>query len=485
MVFTIPQALLLFFFITTGLFLGVIGYLYYVKLGLEKKLAHLQLLPNPATQPEDLAFYDFTTQLPNQRLFLDHLSFEIMHSKALPKMIAVIKLSVNNLKEVSALYGEVFSKKYFYELTTRLQKIVFESTIVARTQEDEFSILASEFKYVSEVLNFVYRLRAVLCTSYEYQNQLVIGQIGIGIALYPNDSDKVQELYDFASVALQLCNRTKSDYEFYQQAVNLQVRAQKGLINDLYEAVEAEQFYLVYQPQIDIQNQNQNQNKIIGAEVLIRWEHATRGLIPPNVFIPLAEEAGLIYKIDEWVLEQACRQSAYWQKQGLHIKLAVNISADHFNQPAFIPKISRLISNFGINPSLLELEITETAVMLEIAKALEHMNELKSMGLSLALDDFGTGYSSLGYLRQFPVDKLKIEASFIKEIVNNKSDSALTKAIIHLGHDLGLKVLAEAVEHKAQLELLKSFGCDMVQGYYFSKPLLSKAFEKYVKDNFN
>ncbi len=461
-----------------SIFLGIVSYLYWINLGLRKELSKYkaQLLPSKST---DLAFYDTETQLPNQRLFLDHLSFEIIHSKAPPKMIVVIKLSIDNLKEVSALYGHGFTQHYFNELSIRLKKIVLDSTIVARTQEDEFSILESEFKYFSEVLNFIYRLRAVLCTSYEFGHQTVIGIVSIGVALYPNDTQKVEELYHFASVALQLCQRSKSDYEFYQPAVSLQVKAQKGLINDLYEAIQSEQFYLVYQPQIDIQDNN----KLIGAEVLIRWEHATRGLVPPSVFIPIAEEAGLIYKIDEWVLEQACRQNALWQRHGLNIKLAVNISADHFNQPSFIPKITKLISDFGINPKLLELEITETAVMLEIKKALEHMYEIKSMGVSLALDDFGTGYSSLGYLRQFPVDKLKIEASFVKEMVTNASDSALTKGIIHLGHDLGLKVLAEAVEHKEQLDLLKEFGCDMVQGYYFSKPLIGKDFEKYVKEH--
>jgi diguanylate cyclase (GGDEF)-like protein len=460
---------------------AALGYLYWQNMRLQQKLTKLLVGDKKRSiskNNQELAFYDAASQLPNQRLFLDHLSFEIMHSKAPPKMIVVIKLSVNNLKESAALYGQDFANHYFQELTLRLKNIVLETTIVARTQEEEFSILESEFRYVSEVLNFVYRLRAVLCTSYEYLNQSVIGKIAIGVALYPNDSEKVSELYDYATVALQLCTRNQSDYEFYQQSVNLQVKAQKSLINDLYEAVKLEQFYLVYQPQVNIQENN----KLIGAEVLIRWEHPTRGLVPPNVFIPLAEEAGLIYKIDEWVLEHACRQISLWQRHGLQIKLAVNISADHFNQPSFIAKISKLISEFGVNPSLLELEITETAVMLEIVKALEHMNEIKSMGLSLALDDFGTGYSSLGYLRQFPVDKLKIEASFVKEIVTNMSDSALTKGIIHLGHDLGLKILAEAVEHKEQLDLLKSFGCDMVQGYYFSRPLTTKAFEKYVKE---
>jgi diguanylate cyclase (GGDEF)-like protein len=450
---------------------GLLAYQYWVNLTLQKKILHLN-------KPENLGYYDPATQLPNQRLFLDHLSFEMTHSKTPPKMIVVIKLSIKNFKEVLALYGPLFAQNYVQECINRLQKIILTTTVVARTQEDEFSILESEFKYVSEVLNFIYRLRAVLCTQFEYQQQSVMGEIAIGVALHPNDSEKVDELYAFASLALQLSNRNKSDYEFYQPAVNQQVIAQKGLINDLYEAVKAEQFYLVYQPQINIQENN----TLIGAEVLIRWDHPTRGQVPPSIFIPLAEEAGFIYKIDEWVLAQACRQSALWQRQGMQLKLAVNISADHFNQDAFIPKISKLIFDYGVAPYLLELEITETAVMLEIVKALQHMHEIKSMGLSLALDDFGTGYSSLGYLRQFPVDKLKIEASFIKEMVSNKSDKALTKGIIHLGHDLGLKILAEAVEHEDQLALLKSFGCDMVQGYYFSKPLIKKTFEKFVKE---
>lgn len=474
MIFPATQVLFMFCLLG-GIFLSVLIYLYWINLGLRKKLTEKEHHSPLPTEQTNLIFYDISTQLPNQRLFLDHLSFEIIHSKTPPKMIAVIKLSIDNLEEISTLYGHEFSEHYFNELSIRLKKIILDSTILAKTKENEFSILESVFKYFSEVLNFIYRLRAVLCTSYELKNQMVIGKISIGVALYPNDSQKVEELYNFASIALQLCQKSKSDYEFYQPAVNLQVKTQKGLINDLYEAIHSEQFYLMYQPQVDIQNNN----KIIGAEVLIRWEHATRGLVPPSIFIPIAEEAGLIYKIDEWVLEQTCRQISLWQKYDLNIKLAVNISADHFNQSSFIPKITKLISNFGINPKLLELEITETAVMLEIDKALEHMNEIKSMGLSLALDDFGTGYSSLGYLRQFPVDKLKIEASFIKEIVTNSSDRALTKGIIDLGHDLGLKILAEAVEHKEQLDLLQQFGCDMVQGYYFSKPLTTKDFEKY------
>lgn len=457
--------------ITLAIFmLSLLAFQYNLNRILRKKITQL-------TPADNLAFYDSTTQLPNQRLFLDHLSFEILHSKAPPKMIVVIKLAIKNYKEILALYGKNFAKNYISEWTYRLQKIVFTTSVVARTQEDEFSILESEFKYVSEVLNFIYRIRLVLSTPYEYESQSIIGETAVGVALYPNDSEKVDELYAFSSLALQLCIRNKTDYEFYQASVNQQVKTQKSLINDLYEAVRSEQFYLVYQPQVHLKENN----KIIGAEVLLRWDHPERGAVPPSIFIPLAEEAGLIYKIDEWVLAQACRQNALWQRQGLSIKLAVNISADHFNQQAFIPKISKIISESGMPTHLLELEITETAVMLEMVKALEHMHEIKSMGLSLALDDFGTGYSSLGYLRQFPINKLKIEASFIKEIASNKSDRALAKGIIDLGHDLDLIVLAEAVETKEQFELLKSFGCDMVQGYYFSKPLTRKAFEQFLK----
>ncbi len=414
----------------------------------------------------------------DKKLFLERLSFEVSHHKVLPKMIVIIKVSLNNFKEVLALYGQDFADQYAQELILRLKKICSDSTVVSRTQTDEISTLESGFKSISDVLNFVYQLRSGLGASYEYKNQLVIGSLSVGVALYPNDSDKMMELYDFASLALQSCIRQKTEYEFYKKSMNQQVKVQKSLINDLYEAVKSEQFYLAYQPQIAIQENN----KLVGAEVLIRWDHPTRGPISPAEFIPLAEEAGFIYKIDEWVLAQSCKQSAVWQRNGWHLKLAVNISGDHFNQKSFIAKVSQCISKFGVNPSLLELEITETAMMLEWSTALKHMNEIKSMGLSLALDDFGTGYSSLGYLRQFPIDKLKIEASFIKHIIENKSDRALTKGIIHLGHDLGLTVLAEAVENQAQLEVLMGFGCDIIQGYYFSKPLPTKVFEKYVKN---
>lgn len=456
-----------FIFFVMVLSVFFIGYQYWLNRQLQKK-------KEPS---EKISYYDLATQLPSQRLFLDHLSFEINHSKALPKMIIVMKIAINNFKEIGALYDRSYMKGYLIELTDRIEKIALPTMIVARTQEEEFSILASEFKYVSEILNFIHLIHSALSLSYEHQNHCVRGQISIGVALYPNDAKNFSDLYNHATLALQACSRNKSEYEFYQQSINRKVKEQNSLINDLHEAIQVGRLYLVYQPQIDIQSNN----KIVGAEALIRWDHPTRGEIPPSEFIPLAEEAGLIYKIDEWVLEQACRQSSFWQREGLNIKLAVNISADHFNKDSFVPKISKLLYDFGVNPALLELEITETAVMLDVTKALEHMNEIKSMGLSLVLDDFGTGYSSLGYLRQFPVDKLKIESSFIKKLVENKNDRALTKGIIHLGHDLGLSVLAEAVEDQEQWALLKDLGCNFIQGDFFSKPLTTKVFEKFYK----
>lgn len=431
-------------------------------------------------QVKTLAYYDQITHLPNQRLFQDHLAFEIQHASHLPKLIVVILISVNDFKEISATYNAEVGYQFLQELAKRLNNMLREGAILARHGENEFSILEAEFNYISEIVSYVYALKEALSAPFLRGKDLalmtaIFSGFSFGVAVFPNDSDNYNSLMTCAASALQTCIKNRSDYEFYQEGVNRQVQAQRSLLIDLQEAVKNRHFTLAFQPQIDIQT-----NKVIGAEVLIRWFHPVRGNVPPYVFIPAAEEAGLIPQIDEWVFETACRHAKIWQEKNIKIKLAINISAVQFSHPKLVEKIKETLEKTNVSPSLLEIEITETAVMLEVQKAIQTMKAIKQLGLSLAIDDFGTGYSSLGYLRHFPVDKLKIEGSFISDIANVESAASLTKGIIDLGHGLKLKVLAEAVETEEQLKFLKHNKCDYVQGYFYSKPLPAEEFEKFL-----
>jgi len=295
----------------------------------------------------------------------------------------------------------------------------------------------------------------------------------IGISLYPDDGDGSDTLIKNADTAMYRAKEVgRNNYQFFTQEMNDRVFERLSMENNLRRAIEREEFVLHYQPQVDIKT-----GKIIGTEALIRWQHPDMGLVPPGRFIHIAEDSGLIVPIGEWVLRTACRQNREWQIAGLQaIPVAVNLSAIQFRQPDFLEAVKRAVMDTEIDPRYVELELTERAVMQDVEAAVATMQEMKGMGFLLTIDDFGTGYSSLNYLKRFPIDKLKIDQSFVRDITTDPDDASITLAIISMAHSLGLRVIAEGVETAEQLAFLREHGCDEIQGYYFSKPVPADEF---------
>lgn len=290
----------------------------------------------------------------------------------------------------------------------------------------------------------------------------------IGISTYPADSEDLQSLLKNADVAMYRAKELgKNNFQFYSAQMNIHTLERLALESSLRGALERNEFVLHYQPKVDIRS-----GRIIGMEALVRWQHPTKGLIPPMQFIPLAEETGLIVPIGEWVLRTACARNKSWQEQGLPpLCIAVNLSARQFTYENLLKDVARVLNETGLDAAFLELEITESMVMHDPEHAIELLNKLKTMGISISIDDFGTGYSSLSYLKRFPIDSVKIDRSFIKDLPLDGDDAAITQAIIAMAHGLKLKVIAEGAETGEQLSFLRAHECDVMQGYYFSKPL--------------
>jgi EAL domain-containing protein (putative c-di-GMP-specific phosphodiesterase class I) len=304
-------------------------------------------------------------------------------------------------------------------------------------------------------------------------NEVYIGA-SIGISLYPDDGSEVTQLIQHADVAMyQAKDQGRNAYGFYTQTLTEKANQRLAMETKLRRALERDEFVLHYQPQIGLPD-----GCLIGAEVLVRWQHPTEGLIPPNQFIPLAEETGLIVPLGEWVLLQACIQSARWQASGLPpITLAVNISPRQFRQQDLAQVVQAVLSETGVPAAALELELTEGALLDQGMEAENTLRELKQLGVTLAIDDFGTGYSSLAYLKRFPIDRLKIDQSFVRDISDSANDGELVSTIIAMARNLRLQVLAEGVETRTQLDFLIDRGCDAYQGYLFSRPVPAEAFE--------
>jgi EAL domain-containing protein (putative c-di-GMP-specific phosphodiesterase class I) len=302
--------------------------------------------------------------------------------------------------------------------------------------------------------------------------------ISVGITFYPNDGETADVLTRNAQLAVNRTSSTRNQFEFFQRGMIDQLQVKRNIITDLHKALENQQFIVYYQPQIHLRSK-----QMVGCEALIRWNHPQKGFISPFFFMTAAEETHLINPIGEWVLREACQQIITWQKEGRpKMKVAVNVSARQLFQSDIVDVVRRAIRDSKISPEWLELELTESALVQDMDRAIEIMKSFRALGVELALDDFGTGYSSLSYLMQFPVNKIKIDRSFVKIIEDNKEENyAVTKGIIELGHSLNLKVIAEGVETKTQLRYLKEHKCDMIQGFYFAQPQPPDKFAAFFK----
>ena len=426
-----------------------------------------------AERIQRLAYYDTLTDLPNRALLSDRLDLAIAHAKSSGYKCAVLFLDMDRFKNINDALGHSIGDQLLKSVATRLKECVREVDTVARMGGDEFVVVLDGAAETGSILSVARKMLHSLSQPYEVEGHNIRATPSIGISVYPEDGTDGESLIMNADSAMYHAKENgRNDFKFFVSDMKTKVTEKLFIESDLRKALEHGQFVLYFQPQVDIRT-----GHIIGAEALIRWNHPTAGLISPAKFIPIAEESGLIIPLGEWILNEACRQNLAWQKAGLTpISIAVNLSAVQFRQPNLCQLIGRVLSDTGLDPHYLELELTEGLVMSNTDSAIATLNGFKEMGVHISIDDFGTGYSSLSYLKHFPIDYLKIDQSFIRDITANPDDAAITTAIINMAQGLNLRTIAEGVETAEQLKFLRLHSCDVVQGYYFSKPVPATEF---------
>jgi predicted signal transduction protein with EAL and GGDEF domain len=343
---------------------------------------------------------------------------------------------------------------------------------------DEFVMIIDNLAHTADAESVAQRAVAALRAPLRIGEHDIHSSASVGIALYPQDGNSVESLMAHADAAMYCVKqRGRNDLQFFAAGMDAATQDRGKLESDLHQALAREQFVLHYQPKVDAQT-----GRLRGAEALIRWLHPERGLVPPATFIPLAEDSGLIEGIGNWVIHEACRQARAWQDQGLTpTRVAVNLSAFQFHHGTLLEAIRRSLEEFSLDPAFLEVEITESALMSDPEESVAILRRLSEMGVLVSVDDFGTGYSSMSYLQRFPIDKLKIDRTFISDVTSSNDDASIVSAIVSLGHTLNLKVIAEGVETPEQLEFLQMLGCDQYQGYHYSRPMPADDFAELIR----
>ncbi|MDD5300431.1 MAG: EAL domain-containing protein [Gallionella sp.] len=427
----------------------------------------------------NLAFYDPLTSLPNRRLLIDRLQHALTTSERSGRHGAVMFIDLDNFKVINDTRGHDFGDLLLVEAARRLQSCVREGDTVARLGGDEFVVMLEDIKgdmeqAVTLTDEVGEKILAALNQPYQINGNEFHSTASIGINLFVDRGMSADTLLKYADIAMyQAKGAGRNTLRFFDPKMQSVLEARTAIESDLHRALAERQFILYYQAQVD------DANCITGAEVLVRWMHPQRGMIPPAQFIPIAEESPLILGIGHWVLETACRQLALWghDERKRDLVLAVNVSAQQFKLKDFVGKVTTLIKEYGVNPARLKLELTESVVLDDMTDIVAKMHELKGLGIGLSLDDFGTGYSSLSYLKQLPLNQLKIDRSFVNDIATDPSDAIMVQTIIDMAHNFRFNVIAEGVETEAQLSFLKLHGCTAYQGYLFSKPVPVGEFE--------
>ncbi|HXV19362.1 MAG TPA: EAL domain-containing protein [Desulfuromonadales bacterium] len=433
----------------------------------ERKQAEDRLRENQK-HLQHLAYHDLLTGLPNRLLFREHLVKSMAAARRAESKVAVLLLDLDRFKNINDSLGHQAGDKVLREAADRLKYWLRQSDTVARLGGDEFGIILNQIDDYNQAAAVAGKLLATLPQPIIVDNHELAVTGSIGISVFPADAEEEENLLKFADTAMYRAKeRGRNNFQFFTPDMNARTHEFLLMETALRKALDNEQFLLHFQPLIDLEQEN-----IVGVEALIRWRHPTLGLVSPADFIPLAEETGLIIPIGDWVLETACTQARLWQDQGLPpLRMAVNISGRQFREPDFVDKVERILQASGLHPQCLELEVTESVVMENVEKSIMTWIDLKVLGISLSVDDFGTGYSSLSYLKQFPIHSLKIDRTFVRDVTSDTNDAAIASAIIALAHTMGLKVVGEGIETEEQLRFLKDGGCDMGQGYLFSRPL--------------
>jgi diguanylate cyclase (GGDEF)-like protein len=427
---------------------------------------------------KNLAETDVLTGLPNRVVIQDRLQQAIDQADRLETLVAVMVLDLDRFKDINDTMGHPAGDELLVQVARRLEECGRKTDTIARLGGDEFAVIATNLNSPFDAEHLARRIVEAIATPFQLSENEVHTATSIGISFYPQDAKGPDELLRNADIALyQAKAEGGSVYRLYDAEIDSEVRARQKSETELRKAIENSEFLLAYQPQFDITS-----GRMIGAEALLRWDHPERGIVTPGEFIEVAEATRLIIPISEWVLGEACHFNKRLQESGLaDITVSVNISPLHFRQQGLYQSVQDAIKEAGIDPCKLELEITESMAMAHRGNIIDLLDSLKKLGVGLAIDDFGTGFSSLSRLKDFPVDRLKVDQSFIADLTEHEDHRAISTAIINLGHSLGLKVIAEGVETPAHLDVLKELGCDEAQGYLFSKPLLEDDFLEYLE----
>lgn len=442
-----------------------------------------------------LAYYDEVTQLPNRIFFLKFLSktIDLAHRNA--NTFAILFIDLDGFKGINDTYGHQAGDLMLKEISKRLTEGLrcsdlasrffdhFDQKIdIARLGGDEFIILLNDLARPEDAAKVAERIQRWITRPVQLGMRQAHIDVSIGIAIYPLDGSDSETLLKNADIAMYHAKKLgKGNYQFFHERMAFRAKKRLEMESFMNQAVPNNELRLYYQPVMDVAS-----GRLIGAEALLRWDNPKLGFLPPNDFIPLAEENGIINQFGEWAIREVCRQYKTWQQQGLgDLTISVNLSSLQFNQVSFIPKIAKIIEEFEVDPAFLTFELTESMIMADTDKMLKKLNEIKSLGIKLALDDFGTGYSSLRYLNRFPLDILKIDRSFVKELPASPDAAAIVQAILALAKALNLKTVAEGVETLQQNKFLQDTTCNAVQGYLFSKPIPTTAFQNYWEQHNN
>jgi len=431
-----------------------------------------------ALQMAHSAQHDFLTSLPNRMLFNDRVSQAIVLAARHMKKVAVLFLDLDGFKHINDSLGHPIGDKLLQSIAKRLVDCVRGSDTVSRQGGDEFVVLLSEMDQAEDAALSARRMLKSVAEAHPIDQHDLHVTTSIGLSVYPDDGLDAETLIKNADTAMyQAKENGRQSYQFFMPAMNVRAVERQSIEESLRRAMERQEFSLHYQPKINLRT-----GEITGAEALIRWTHPTRGPVSPAQFIPVAEDCGLILPIGQWVLREACKQAREWVAAGLPLAtMAVNISSMEFRDDNFLQSVFAILKETGLDPKSLELELTESVLMKRAESAASVLKTLRARGVQIAVDDFGTGYSSLSYLRKFPIDALKIDQSFVRQITTARDDTAIVTAVISMGRSLKLRVVAEGVETQEELDFLRAHQCDEAQGYFFSRPVVAEQFAKLLK----
>lgn len=426
------------------------------------------------------ALHDYLTDLPNRRLFKDRLELSITHSKRHGGFVAVMFIDLDRFKLVNDTFGHAEGDELLKTLARRLANCVRAGDTLSRQGGDEFTILLPDLVQAEDAVIIVGKIMEELQSPFNVAGQEFRATASIGISIFPRDGENADLLLKNADIAMYKVKATgKNGYKFFEQEMNACYHERLSLENELRQAAQSSEFELHYQPQINVKT-----GRIVGMEALIRWQHPIHGLLNPSGFIDFAEEAGLISAITDWVLDEACSQLVRWRATGeQELRMAINVSPIEFNNSDIVERIASCLARYDLPGHILDIEITENLLLHDVPGVIEKIRQLRNLGILISIDDFGTRYSSLNYLRKFPINTIKIDKSFVRDLDGHQNSFPIIHAIIGIARGFGMNLLVEGIETELQMKTLKELGCDVMQGYFFSRPLPADEAEVLLSDS--